>query len=354
MRPCAGRPHLDLAGCLQAVNAFLAREGDRFAGTEMRLLAGGGAPVTAVLRADAGDLRRAKGSRLVLINPSLERRAVLAAEGLSAEAGQFLPFRDPLGSGPNFSLESPIALRPAEVRVLEGRTGRAILPPADSVRLTQAAAVDAPRLVIEAVTPMVDDGRYPVKRIVGEVLRVEADAFGEGHDPVAVALLWRAADEAQWQERRMRPLGNDRWAADMPLERLGRHLFAIEVWRDDFAIFRSELTKKHEAALVLRLELEEGRRLVVRTLEQAAGESAQRLKSIADRLAGADDSERLSVLLAPETADAMTAADPRSFRLRHAPIRSTPSAPRRASPAGTSSFPARRAAIPTGTARSTT
>ncbi len=314
------RPRFDLAGDIRAINAMLARDGGRFARTDMRLLTGGAAPLTAVLRADAGDMRQAGSARVILVNPSLDRSVTLPAAALSPEAGRFLPFRDVIASGPNLTAESLVTLRPAEVRVLEGRAGQPITSPREAASLTPETAVKAPRLAIEAITPAVDGGRYPVKRIVGEVVRVEADAFGEGHDVIAAALLWRPADEPEWRERRMRPLGNDRWTADLPLDRLGRYIFTVEVWRDEFAIFRSELVKKHEAGLAVPLELEEGRRLVEETLNSAGGDAASRLRPIADRLAGADDAGRLAILLAPETTEIMAVADPRPFRLRHEPL----------------------------------
>ena len=47
------------------------------------------------------------------------------------------------------------------------------------------------RVVIENVTPRVDDGSFPAKRIVGDVVAVEADVFADGHDRVATALRYR-------------------------------------------------------------------------------------------------------------------------------------------------------------------
>ena len=114
----------------------------------------------------------------------------------------------------------------------------------------------------------------PVKRIVGDVVHIECDAYAEGHDPIAVALLWRASDETAWREKRMTPLGNDRWAADLPLERVGRYLFAIEAWRDEFAIYRIELQKKHDAGLPVTLELKEGEAILFHALGRAGGEAA--------------------------------------------------------------------------------
>ena len=315
-----GAPRLQLAETVRAANAFVLREGGRFAGGALRLVgAAPGAP-TGVLRIDAGDLRAATAARLVLVNPSLDRVSTLAAGALSPEVGRFLPFRDAVGSGPNLGADASVSLAPAAVRVLDGRAGAAIVPPLDSLRFTVETAMAAPRLAIEAITPSVDGGRYAVKRTVGEVVRVEADAFAEGHDRIAVALRWRAADEDVWRERRMAPLGNDRFAADLPLERLGRHLYVVETWRDDFAMFHHEVEAKHDAGLAVPLELEEGRRLVERTSKAATGEAAARLKPIAQRLLAADDATRLAILLSPDTEAAMMAADPRPFKLTSAEI----------------------------------
>ena len=39
-----------------------------------------------------------------------------------------------------------------------------------------------PRIVIEGVTPEIDGGRFPIKRIIGDKVAVEADIFADGHD----------------------------------------------------------------------------------------------------------------------------------------------------------------------------
>ena len=158
------------------------------------------------------------------------------------------------------------------------------------------------------MTPTVDGGRHPVKRIVGDAVHVECDAYGEGHDPIQVVLQWRASDEADWRAKRMTALGNDRWAADLPLERVGRYLFAIEAWRDEFAIYRSELRKKYEAGVPLALELKEGDAILSHALGRTSGVGAARLKTVTERLKAGDDPARVAILLAEETGREMYAA----------------------------------------------
>src|SRR6516164_1751563 len=38
------------------------------------------------------------------------------------------------------------------------------------------------RVVIERISPEIDCGRFPVKRVIGETVVVEADIFADGHD----------------------------------------------------------------------------------------------------------------------------------------------------------------------------
>ena len=85
-------------------------------------------------------------------------------------------------------------------------------------------------ILIERVQPAVDDGRYPCKREVGDRLEVSADIFKEGHDLLDAVILYRARDESHWLQAPMRPTGNDRWAAETPLERNTRYAFTIEAW----------------------------------------------------------------------------------------------------------------------------
>ena len=85
---------------------------------------------------------------------------------------------------------------------------------------------DRRRAVVEGIAPEVDGGRFPVKRVLGDEVDVEADAFADGHDAVVAVLRHRPAG-GEWQERPLEPLGNDRWRASFAVDRLGRYEFAV-------------------------------------------------------------------------------------------------------------------------------
>ena len=77
------------------------------------------------------------------------------------------------------------------------------------------------RVVIEGIAPQVDGGRFPAKRTVGDLVRVEADIFTDGHDAIAASLLAHREGSDTWVEIPMRPLVNDRWTGSFRVGELG-------------------------------------------------------------------------------------------------------------------------------------
>ncbi|MGN6389570.1 MAG: maltotransferase domain-containing protein, partial [Burkholderiaceae bacterium] len=159
---------------------------------------------TAVLRHAAGS-RAADEGILVLANPSLERPATFDTgrhgerlRGLTM-LERLLPADEERDAGDALD-EGTIRLAPGEVQLFRARRAKPVTLPANRGRRAIDAATKLPRIAIEAVSPAVDGGAFPVKRVVGECVDVEADVFADGHDRLGVALRWRAVDEAAWQE----------------------------------------------------------------------------------------------------------------------------------------------------------
>src|ERR1700736_524505 len=106
-----------------------------------------------------------------------------------------------------------------------------------------------PSAVIENIRPLIDGGRYPVKRIVEDDLAVEADVFKDGHDVVAAALKWRLVGEARWHETAMSLVDNDRWRGIFSLNGMVLYGITLEAWTESFRSWRDEFTKKFEAGI---------------------------------------------------------------------------------------------------------
>ena len=134
-------------------------------------------------------------------------------------------------------------------------------------------------MVIEDVQPCVEGGRWPVKRVVGDVLEVTADIFKEGHDVLVAFLKHRRADDGEWRETPMRLVDNDRWAGSFLLEDNARYRYTIEALLDPFQSWLADLVKRVDAGQDVASELLEGLALVRAAARRARGADAAALRA---------------------------------------------------------------------------
>ncbi len=118
---------------------------------------------------------------------------------------------------------------------------------------------------------MIDCGRYPSKRTIGDSVAVSADIFADGHDVLRAVVRSCPPGEEGWRESALQRIDahidGDRWAGEFAVDALGRWTWTIEAWIDAFASWRDELRRKVDAGEPdLSGELSEG----VVLLEQAA------------------------------------------------------------------------------------
>ena len=175
------------------------------------------------------------------------------------------------------------------------------------------------RVIIEGVAPEIDAGRYPIKRVVGEKVVVEADIFADGHDVLSARLLYRQAGETEWHETPMIPLVNDRWRAEFEVTQIGRAWYCLEAWVDHFKTWRRDTEKKKNAGQDISVELLIGARLLEEAAERAPAE-ATRLRAWAARLSEKDPAtlgERVRLALGDEVAAVMERCPDRRFATRY-------------------------------------
>ncbi|WP_206995924.1 maltotransferase domain-containing protein [Trinickia mobilis] len=366
---CAA-PRFNLSAELEHANA-LRRETPALESTgELRALSPAGSNVAVLLRGACADLRDAQDAVLFVANPDLTTPAFVEParflDGVPGNLTRFKPLESPCTDSA-LGLE-PFVLAPGSTRLYRAMPGAPVVAKPGSGKHAAAFAaaaihdaLDAPRIAIESVSPSVDHGRFVVKRVVGERVEIGAAIFGEGHDKIAAAVIWRPADETAWHETPMvpaQPAGLDLWSACIPLERLGRHEFTVIAWRDDFASLVDHMQKKLNANQTVDLEVEEARHLFARVLAEVetaeaahAGDKTKeaketkepthaeqhqaphehrdhasqrlaigQLKHLVTQFAHASPQGRLDLVLAPSTAETIAAARHRPFLTRDATI----------------------------------
>ena len=156
------------------------------------------------------------------------------------------------------------------------------------------------RVVIEGVTPEVDCGRFPIKRVVGETVTVEADIFTDGHDMLSAVLRY-GADGAAWSEVPMTSMVNDRWQGEFAITELGTYRYTIRAWVDGFGTWQRDLAKKVEAGLEVSVELQMGAEMVARAAGRSSGADRKRLRHVSSLLDSGSD-EAAKAALDPELA----------------------------------------------------
>ncbi len=182
----------------------------------------------------------------------------------------------------------------------------------------------ANRVVIEAVSPSIEGGLFPVKRVLGQTLAIEADIFIDGDDRVDAAIRYRHVSEETWREAPLTPIGNDRWRGTVPLDRIGRYFYFLEAWHDAYATWCAglgkKLAKEPAAQQSIRAELEIGLQLIVRYGDSAPPETKPALKQFLAEVAGLKDARALVARLTSEEARALMASAKHRENLSRHPI----------------------------------
>ena len=298
----------ELDAFIRTVNGFVAAQQNR----RRRLLkpSGAGANLTVLIRTEGADPTLAEEAFVALINasPSVEAEA-------GAEATQALGDFNSLQAV--FERERPSSkLPPGAARVFHATRSAPIRQTSGADKSGAGAAAGAPRIVINNVTPCVEGGRFPARRIAGEQLTVEADIFTDGHPLLAAELSWRAEDERAWHRTRMIAVENDRWRAAFDLPRIGRYRFAVSAWIDPWGGFVRDLLRKRDAGHDLGLEAEEGFTYLKSVRERATGPALAALNKLIDAFEELSAVDRVALLAAPETMETVARVDERRFLVK--------------------------------------
>lgn len=283
--------------------------------------------VTALLRAGTTHAETSAQAILALINSDLTRAQPLdvVLDPLPPTAGAAFghavsldPAEDPHIKD-RHAKDPQAPLAPGEVRVLRLERLAAVHIDCPGARPQLGPALHAPRIVINAMTPHVDQGRFAAKRLAGETVVVTADIFTDGHGVIDADLLWRAGDETDWRRAPLRRGDNDQWVGEFTPGRVGRHWFTIEAWLDEFGGICKDIEAKQRVGADIGLELTEAQHLVETALATAEPRLEAGLTQLQARLTTTDHDEASALILAPETRRLMRHAHLRPFLVRHEP-----------------------------------
>jgi starch synthase (maltosyl-transferring) len=164
------------------------------------------------------------------------------------------------------------------------------------------------RVQISGVEPHIEGGRYPIKRVIDDVVEVTADIVVDGHNALAAVLLFKEETASEWSELPMEHTINDSWQAQFKVGRIGRWFYTIKAWIDDFASWQRDLQKRVNAAQDVAVELLIGLDLVKKAAENLSDADADSeafsrcIEAVGDKK---NIAEAIRVALSEELADLM-------------------------------------------------
>jgi len=114
------------------------------------------------------------------------------------------------------------------------------------------------RVVIDFISPQINCGEFFIKRVVNEIITVNAQVLVDGHDIIAASVLYKHENDKKWKEIRMQHISNDDWQASFTVEKQGFYTYKVEGWVDYALNWQHGITRKIEDNQHVRSELLEG------------------------------------------------------------------------------------------------
>jgi len=140
------------------------------------------------------------------------------------------------------------------------------------------------RVIIEGVEPEINSGRFPIKRIIGDKVVVEADIFADGHNVLSAILLHRKEGDLNWNEVPMEFLANDHWRGSFVVSELGHYQYTFVAWVDRFKSWQQKLAKKVEADQDVSMDFLEGAQLIEEASQRARKSDVGNMQKWAESL----------------------------------------------------------------------
>ena len=114
------------------------------------------------------------------------------------------------------------------------------------------------RVVIDYVSPKVNNGAFFIKRVVNEIVNIEAHILADGHDVLAASILYKHEKEKKWRETRLYLDVNNEWKGSFTVEKQGFYTYKVEAWVDYALNWQHGIERKIEDNQHVKSELLEG------------------------------------------------------------------------------------------------
>ncbi len=118
------------------------------------------------------------------------------------------------------------------------------------------------RVVVDFISPQINCGDHFIKRVLNEVVNVQANVVVDGHDVIAASVLYKQESENKWREVKMLDVGNDEWKASFVVDKQGYYTYKVQGWVDHALNWQHGIERKIDDNQHVKSELLEGAELI--------------------------------------------------------------------------------------------
>ncbi|MCH2194309.1 alpha-1,4-glucan--maltose-1-phosphate maltosyltransferase [Kordia sp.] len=151
------------------------------------------------------------------------------------------------------------------------------------------------RVVIDHISPQLNGGEFFIKRIVNEIVTVNAHVLVDGHDVIAASVVYKHEKERTWKEVRMEDTGNDEWKASFVVEKQGFYTYKVQGWVDDALNWQHGAERKIDDNQYISSELLEGADLLKPLLKKVTKTEKEYLSECIEAFQDASQYEKAIV-----------------------------------------------------------
>ncbi|HPK87392.1 MAG TPA: DUF3416 domain-containing protein, partial [Atribacterota bacterium] len=157
------------------------------------------------------------------------------------------------------------------------------------------------RVVIDNVQPEINNGKFAIKRIEGESVKVGADIFADGHEQVQAYLLFRKKGERYWQKKPMSIVAKDRWQGEFVVNEIGIYEYTIVAMLNHLATWWRDIQKKAASPDNLSVDLKNGLPLLAKIIPKIEEPNKKAImQKIMTLIQKGEKQEEIIILLAQE------------------------------------------------------
>jgi hypothetical protein len=85
-------------------------------------------------------------------------------------------------------------------------------------------------LVIENIRPLIEGGKFAIRREPGDTLTVQADIFRHSHEKYEAAIEYRHVSKKKWERAPMHFVDNDLWEGTFQVKSIGFYEYKVVAW----------------------------------------------------------------------------------------------------------------------------